>query len=220
MLQPLFKTYVYLEDRMADNAKITLSAKELELVCNTDWIFTKHIIIQKVYQLFGDIIPGLENAWALTYDCLAKEIFNKRAKISRGENYQLLPYVMLDYPRFFEKNDSFAIRTFFWWGHFFSITLQLSGKYKVQFEKKLLQNFNFLRQNNYWVCVNETPWEHHFSNSNYLPVKDLTEEQFSIILTREPFVKLAKKIPLHLWEIVPEFLINTYGEMIQLIKTV
>jgi len=203
---------------MTDGAKITLSDKELELVCNTDWIFTKHIIMQKVYQLFGDRVPGLENELMHWYDYLPKEIFNKRAKISKGENYQLLPYVMMDYPRHFDKHDSFAIRTFFWWGNFFSITLHLSGKYKTGLEKNLLQNFGFLQKNNYWLCVNETQWEHDFSSSNYLPIEGLTEEQFSAILIREPFVKLAKKISLQLWETVPVFLTKSFGEMVQLVK--
>ena len=92
---------------MVDEAKITLSNKELELVCNTDWIFTKHIIIQKAVQLFGNIVPALENELEQAQAYLPKEIFTNRAKISKGENYQLLPYVMLDYPRCFHKNDRF-----------------------------------------------------------------------------------------------------------------
>ena len=204
---------------MVDAAKITLSNKELELVCNTDWIFTKHIIIQKVVQLFGDIIPVLENELEQARAYLPKEIFTNRAKISKGENYQQLPYVMLDYPRCFDKNDTLAVRTFFWWGNFFSITLQLAGKYKQALEKNIAGNFNFLQQNNYWACINDTAWQHDFSSNNYVSMAELTQENFSAILSREPFVKLAKKIPLQSWEPVPSFVIKSFEEMIQLIKT-
>ena len=203
---------------MVDEAKITLSSKELELVCNTDWIFTKHIIIQKVMQLFGSIIPVLENELEQAQTYLPKEIFANRAKISKGENYQQLPYVMLDYPRCFYKNDTVAIRTFFWWGNFFSITLQLSGKYKQELEQNLEGNFSGLQKNNYWVCINDSEWQHDFSSNNYVAITELTPEKFSAILSREPFVKLAKKIPLQSWETVPSFVIKSFGEMIKLMK--
>jgi hypothetical protein len=203
---------------MVEAAKITLSHKELELVCNTDWIFTKHTIIQKVIQLFGNIIPVLENELEQAQAYLPKELFNNRAKISKGENYQLLPYVMLDYPRCFNRNDTFAIRTLFWWGNFFSITLQLSGNYKVALEKNLLNEFIFLKQNSFWICINDTPWEHDFSGNNYLSITELAQEEFSTILRREPFVKLAKKIPVQSFETVPDFVIKSFGEMVQLVK--
>jgi hypothetical protein len=44
---------------METATKIALSEKELQLVCDTDWILTKHSIIQKVYALFGETVPGL-----------------------------------------------------------------------------------------------------------------------------------------------------------------
>ena len=50
------------------------------------------------------------------------------AKISKGENMGL-PWVMLDYPRLFGQEDVLAIRTMFWWGHCFSVTLHLKGRY-------------------------------------------------------------------------------------------
>ncbi|MEJ7586896.1 MAG: hypothetical protein WKI04_04975 [Ferruginibacter sp.] len=41
-------------------AKIALSAPELELVCNKEWILTKQIIIEKVYGLFGVLALSME----------------------------------------------------------------------------------------------------------------------------------------------------------------
>ncbi len=204
---------------MVEAAKITLSDKELELVCNTDWIFTKHIIIQKTVQLFGSLVPVMENELEQVKMNLPDEIFNVRAKISKGENYQLLPYVMLDYPRCFGKNDTLAIRTFFWWGNFVSITLQLSGKYKEALQQKLAGSLDYLQQNNYSICINDSSWEHDFSNENYIPVIELSREDFSDILHSKPFIKLAKKIPLQSWETVPAFVLKRFREMIQLIRT-
>ena len=40
---------------MNEAAKIQLSAREMELVNNTEWIFTKQLIIEKVYSLLGHL---------------------------------------------------------------------------------------------------------------------------------------------------------------------
>ena len=58
---------------------------------------------------------------------LPEAVIQSSPKITRGENYQLLPYVILDYPRCFQKEQVFAIRTMFWWGKGISITLHVSG---------------------------------------------------------------------------------------------
>lgn len=205
---------------MVEATKITLSNKELEVVCNTDFIFTKHIIIQKVQQLFGNLAISLEEELKKEQGGLPEEIFKHRPKISKGENYLLLPYVMLDYPRCFAKDDTIAIRTFFWWGNFFSVTLQLSGQYKTSIADNISRSFEYLQQHNYSICVNHSQWEHHFKSDNYLPVNELTEQEFFTVLNNRPFVKLAKKIPLESWQTVPGFVAKCFEEMMQWIKTV
>ena len=40
--------------------KIQLSAEEMQLVCNREWILTKHRIIEKVYQLFGSLSAKMQ----------------------------------------------------------------------------------------------------------------------------------------------------------------
>ena len=203
---------------MIDKTKITLSAKELELVCNTDWILTKHIIIEKVINLFSAMLISMQQKTGEQKSNLPVEVFIKDPKISRGENYQQLPYVMLDYPRYFEKQDTLAIRTFFWWGNFFSINMQLSGNIKNSVINNLTTNFLQLQQNDYWICVNNNPWQHYFEEDNYLPLQKITMEQFSVILNRELFIKIGKKISIEHWETVAPFIDNTFEEMILMLK--
>src|SRR5688500_20050079 len=112
-----------------DLAKIQLSQEELVLVQNADWLLTKNRIIGKVYEMFGMLVADVQ-MMPEKNSVLLPEIFAASPKISKGENYMGLPYVMLDYPRCFGKSDTFAIRTMFWWGNFFSVTLHLKGRYK------------------------------------------------------------------------------------------
>jgi hypothetical protein len=199
---------------MIKKTKITLSAKELEMVCNTDWILTKQAIIKKVYELFGEFSESIQQQASRK---LVGDIWTKSPKISRGERYQNLPYVMLDYPRYFAKNETTAIRTFFWWGNFCSINLHLFGHSKTVAVPILIEQFSYLQQNDFSICVNNTPWEHYFEEDNYMLVKKISMEKFIAILEKEPFVKIAKKIPLHQWEQIFPFLNQSFNELLQFI---
>jgi hypothetical protein len=110
-------------------AKVQLSSAEMTLVCDPAWILTKNAIMTKVVAL----LAALSERYVEVYAPLTGEGGlppTQPPKISKGENYRGLPYVMLDYPRIFGKEDVFAIRTMFWWGHYFSVTLHLKGIYK------------------------------------------------------------------------------------------
>ncbi len=203
---------------MREKTKINLSAKELELVCNKEWILTKQIIIEKVYQLFGELATEMQQCLIHKVDALPAQVMAKGPKISRGENYQNLPYVMLDYPRYFTKDATLAIRTFFWWGNFFSINLQLSGECIQAATVSLQRNFSFLQEHNYSICINTEPWHHHFGEDNYLPIKNLTAGAFLDMLSHKPFIKIAKQINLQQWEAAGQFLEYHFNEMVVLLE--
>ena len=126
---------------MNKDAKIQLSPAEMDLVCNADLLLTKNAIIDKVYLIFGDVAEQVRSD------------LGPSPKISRGENYLGLPWVMLDYPRLFGKEDTLATRVFFWWGNFFSITLHLKGIYKEQCKQNILDNLPLLEKYGFHVCI-------------------------------------------------------------------
>jgi hypothetical protein len=204
---------------MTEKTKINLSPYELELVCNKEWILTKHIIIEKVYRLFGALASSMQQRIRQYAVVLPDQATGDNPKISKGENYQYLPYVMLDYPRHFTKSTTLAIRTLFWWGNFFSINLHLSGECKEKALPALKANFAALRQKGYWLCIHVNPWQHHFEADNYVRLENYTADDFATILYREPFIKIAKRISLEQWESAPVFLEHHFNEMIMLLQT-
>lgn len=193
-----------------EQAKIMLSSKELELVNNADWILTKNAIIQKVYGMFGQLSESFRSMIE-AHSGIVSDSGIRAPKISKGEQYEGLPWVMLDYPRNFTDEDAFGIRCFFWWGNFCSITLQLSGSYQQKYAANIRQ---YLKTNagDWFIGLGTDPWKHHFRNDNYMPAADWQRDMHTI-----PFIKLAKKISLHNWDILDEFFENNYREIISML---
>ncbi len=190
-------------------ANVELSAAEMELMCNASIILTKNTIVEKVYLLLGNLLQHFQQNEICKN--ITTKIQSASPKISRGENYEGLPWVMLDYPRSFTLDDIFAVRTFFWWGNFFSITLQLKGIYKIECKNS---NFDFLKDD-WYLCCNEDQWQHHFREDNYKPLSAFTDNEIEQL----SFIKLAKKIPLNKWDEAEIFLKNAFDELMMLIST-
>jgi hypothetical protein len=132
------------------DAKVQFSAEEMRLVSDPAWILTKNSIIRKVVELFGE----LSGEWRRML------VWDGDPKISRGEQYKGLPWVMLDYPRVFGKEDVLAVRTMFWWGHYFSVTLHLKGSYLRTYLPVILSNRGLLEAGGFWPGTSEDEWEH------------------------------------------------------------
>ena len=197
-----------------DSAKIRLSPEEEALVTRADWILTKNSILQKIKQLLATLQTEQKHLVASCSSFFPAEILNTSPKISKGENYKGLPYIILDYPRYFNKENIFAIRTLFWWGNFFSVTLHLSGIYKKKFEERLIRSFELLKTKDFSICINDDPWEHHFEPTNYLPLSTITAYQFEEAIRRSPFIKLSKKNPLGEWNKAEKKLLEIFSQLI------
>ncbi|HEX8332515.1 MAG TPA: hypothetical protein VF622_07825 [Segetibacter sp.] len=191
--------------------KVSLSKDEWDLVNNAQILLTKNEIIKKVYALFGELAEEYSKA-ART---LPAEVIHKYPKISRGENYEGLPYVMLDYPRHFLKEDTLAIRTFFWWGNFFSITIQLSGSYREMLLAKFVKAAELNLLNDWYVGINEDKWRHDFSEANYARQ---TSSDLKNTMQKAETLKLAKKIPLTEWDGATYFLESNFKFLLSIIK--
>jgi hypothetical protein len=197
-----------------DAAKIQLSAEELSLVQNAGWLLTKNTIIEKVYSLFGDIAHLVRDDLNAKPGFLLPEVLVPSPKISKGENYGGLPWVMLDYPRLFNREHTFAIRTMFWWGHFFSVTLHLKGAYKERLQQKLLANLPLLAARQFYLCVSGDEWRHEFEEDNYQPLSQLNSSGVEKILLANDFCKLSAKISLPNWNQSKELIIDLYETIV------
>jgi len=183
-----------------------LTTYEMRLVKDAKLLLTKNEIIQKVYHFFGVLS---EEYKTLTAAKQLDTVVSTNAKIAKGENYKGLPYVIMDYPRAFGKEDVFAIRTFFWWGNFFSITLQLSGRYRQRYEAAIEKGIKEDAFDGWFIVTSEDRWQHDF-DEDYVPLRTAGEEILHL-----SHIKIAKKIPLDKWDETHSFFKKNFTLLIE-----
>ncbi|MCB0669026.1 MAG: hypothetical protein KDC80_24545 [Saprospiraceae bacterium] len=190
---------------------IRLTRNELNLIQDTDFLVTKVIVLEKIKMLFSSIQELIKTKSNLVQE----HPLNKNpGKISKGENYRQLPYMVLDYPAHFNRSDIFAFRTMFWWGHHFSATLHLQGKFLEQFRSCILENIDTLQKEGVYLGVGESPWEYHFEKKNYQLINRSAAHQ----IESGDFIKLSRRYDLNQFDLLPDEVLNYYLFLEKLIQ--
>lgn len=183
-------------------ANLQLSPEELALITDSSWILTKNAAMAKVVAFFAGLSEEMKLLWP----------HPTTPKISKGENYNGLPYVVLDYPRLFGREDVLAVRTLFWWGHYFSVTLHLKGQYQESSLPVIRRNAAQLSALGFSVAVSREEWRHEHAPDNYQPIEDFSSSDFDDLLAVHPFLKLSAICPLDT-EDAREKIIGLFGEL-------
>ncbi|MBW8686654.1 hypothetical protein [Chitinophaga rhizophila] len=184
---------------------VSLTAEERALVGNAGWIYLKNNVLEKVVLLMGQLHEALRAAPATHTFPFPAGMLEAGGKISRGERYRELPYVILDYPRLFSRDNIFAFRTMFWWGHYFIATLHLAGEEKEKYGHAIASAWQLLAENQFQVYLLEDPWQHDFEDGNYKLISAFSELEFKQLVARCSFIKLARPYSFEEWgKIVPE----------------
>jgi hypothetical protein len=198
-----------------EETKIQFSPAEMELLCNKDLILTKNKVLGKIKRVLETLQDQCQT-YILEKPTLAQhEAFSFHPKISKGENYLGLPYLILDYPRCFHQQNILAVRTMFWWGNFYSTTLQIAGRFKTEFIHKIENSFAQLSNADYYIGINPDPWVHHFEANNYARISRLKEEEFQRLCKVQQHIKIAVSNSINTNEI-EEKLANNWKNMITL----
>lgn len=198
------------------HAKIHLSSQQIKLVTNAEFILTKNAILEEIKATLADVYKMQQ--LLLTDVPIPAEILKTSGKISRGENYIGLPWLVLDYPRCFVKDNIFAVRTMFWWGRFFSTTLHVSGKWQQYITGRLLKKFATLKENGFALNSFGDEWMHDTSHNTYIPLKGLTAEVFEEKLHQAAFVKIAAYTDIKEIDKAPEIWMRQFKVLIEAVQ--
>jgi hypothetical protein len=200
-----------------NQAKLQLSADEMNLATNKDIILTKHRVVRKVCELMGALSAQMQVHLPGSHSFLRQEITSLSPKISRGEQYRQMPYVVLDYPRIFSRQHVFAIRTFFWWGHYFSSTLHLKGKYQQQYEPAVVAAIGKGWLNNYLMATNGDEFNFDETQAQYEKIKD-SGSAYITEKFKQSFVKISHSYPITEWDRLPAVLFEDFTKYLACCK--
>ncbi|MBK9732712.1 MAG: hypothetical protein IPO83_15770 [Chitinophagaceae bacterium] len=181
---------------MLEAAKIILSEDELDVIRDGSFFEKKHRITEKIYQQFANAVRTANDEKIFTGIDFPAGTDYTTGKITKGENYLGLPYILLDFPRNFKGEQRWAIRTMVWWGKFISSTLLISGASMDGVRESVVRQSNILSKKEAWICINESPWIHHFEKDNYQKIKKFSRNEMSSMMKVAGFVKIARKIPI------------------------
>jgi len=195
-----------------ETAKIRLSSEELELMQNSRFILTKNSIIEKVSSAFAELGAKLtddyNDRFAETYPTIAAS----GSKVSKGEKYQGMPYVILDYPRIFGRQHLLAIRIMFWWANFYSISLHVKGRYIDSILSNLFAS-QLYTDPEVLISFSGDEWNHDLNHEDYTLLSAFTVEEITGKIQDGGFIKLSKKVELLQWEVVQEKLLEDFSAL-------
>ncbi len=179
------------------DTKISLNPDQLLLLSDTSFFIQKKLVTERIIEMFGQLESEFATVIEKYASVLPEPVLRRRGKISRGENYRGLPYVILDYPAYFGKEGVFAFRSLLWWGHPLSFTFHLSGCYSDQFIADFFSALTSFDKD-IKICINNDQWEHHQEASNYMLLNDfIAGPDCHVDYFREKgFFKLSKTLPL------------------------
>lgn len=200
---------------MIQQTKIQFLPAEMELVSSPDIILTKNAILQKIKSFFEEMQMKQQDVLKKYSSQLREEVLRISPKISRGENYKGLPWLVLDNPRHFQHNNIFAIRTMFWWGNFFSITLHVSGNNKNDLLKNLTGNVLLLAKNDFYIYNGTKEWEHDIDPDSYKKISGINEEELQRIFSTNNFLKIAVKFSIGSLEAIEDKLLRNYELLVK-----
>lgn len=162
------------------------SDKEFNYLSDQDFLITKRVITDKVITLFSELEGELKQLVNSQDFSFPSGTLSKSGKISKGENYRGLPYVILDYPRLLKKDNIFAYRTIFWWGNFFTNTFQTSINHSKFIKPNTLRSDYEL-----YLQTQGDLWDHSLQSATL--VKEINLQKH---LSDADFLKISQKIPL------------------------
>jgi hypothetical protein len=207
-----------------------LSPEEAVFVGDPGWILMKNRIIGRTVAFFAELGAVMQNrdpsgngadrqsGGGVAEEGL-REIRQTPPRISKGENYRGLPYVVLDYPRRFGRDDVFAIRTLFWWGNYFSVTLHLKGLYKDMFVDVIRERIPTLAGAGFHIGISDDEWRHELDEDNYRPLAGLDAGSPGGIFPEKGFLKLSAKCGLDHGEATGPVLLQLYDTVMEVIST-
>lgn len=166
---------------------------ELQLLFNKDIFLTKRTATEKLYMLFSELQVAIKDTSThKSFPFPVGTDFNT-GKISKGENYKGYPYIILDFPKLFNKNSVFAFRSMFWFGNSFLFSFVCSGDALHSLQNSFMRNRNQLHKQHIFFSLHETAWQHELNSTSDILMENASENLILQHIRKSNFIKLTSQ---------------------------
>lgn len=169
------------------------SEGEISLLYDTGLYPLKRSATEKLYRLFANLIPALKDTAIHKEFSFPEGTDVTTGRISKGENHQSYPWVVLDFPAKFSRESIFCVRNMFWFGHYFSTSLILSGTAMQPFIDNFFKNYQSLYRQDICFSMHTDPWKHEVAGPYYVLLDTLDESNMRRQADRSGYVKLSHR---------------------------
>lgn len=114
----------------------------------------------------------------------------------KGEHLLNCPYLYLDYPKFFSKEEKFTFRNLFWWGHSFISAWILEGRLLDAYKENLLKHYAILADQGLFILMADTLWEWRNKSELHLEIRKDNFKAVCDALETRAFLKIHRHIAL------------------------
>jgi hypothetical protein len=160
-----------------------LTNQQLKFAETADYPRIKHEVIQFFISQFQGLGVHLQSS--IQHPLISTSEY----KITKGENLELMPYVVLDYPRISNAEFPILTRTIFWWGNHISFNL-LIHKSNIN----VIVNDNILLPEKTFLLTSSDIWNQQIGGENFEQVNKFSAEKVSAESTH---IKLAHAIEIN-----------------------
>lgn len=188
---------------MQTDTKIRIDADELKLISDSSLFIKKRLITEKIIRLYNQLHSNLLQSPAMKLFPGFEELIAKPEKISKGENLNGQPYIMMDFPASFSNTDVLAFRSLFWWGHSFSFIWHIQGKYLESISQEKLIRLKQSKNNVIWASYDNSHWNYNIQK-DFVPVADLEITGNNISGGGEKSLRIIKNLDLGDWKSIPD----------------
>ncbi|MGB0911405.1 MAG: hypothetical protein ACPGYT_13665 [Nitrospirales bacterium] len=174
----------------------SFSPEEIACVADTEFFRTKAKITLQVRKIFEELHMHLKSE--LTgRDFVAPQSFRSEAvQFVKGEHLEDFPYQYLDFPRHYTREEKFAFRSLFWWGHHMVFAFMLEGPHIRRYKENLINHYATIADRNICLCLSSSLWEWKNGPGYTMELTHDRKSQTAAVLANRSSLKLARFIPL------------------------
>lgn len=183
------------------------SAAELQALQNHEFFAVKARATGRMRDSFAALRDALRPTLPTSGWLCRSEVDVTEGFMTTGEDYEGLPYVVMDFPTHLGRAEKLAMRTLFWWGHYVVYSLIIEGAWIPQALERLGRQLPALEAAGVERTVAGTPWDWRRGAGHSEPLGDDAATRAG--LDGAPFVKLMRFLPLDAHAFTPAAIVDT-----------